>query len=220
MQSEQYDIPCSVQESPECQSCVNHKNLSCRYDAADLFHFLIFFMPFAITAIGGAIVSGMGVYLWFWLAYAFFFFYIWEANVLCSHCPYWAEPSRVLHCNANYGVIKLVRYKPQPMSRSEQAQFIIGAMVLVLFPVVLLAIARQYLLMCIGIATAVSFGYLLYHDICVKCVNFSCPLNHVPEKFRTAYLLKNPLMKEVLERAGFPAETIGNNQNITTRGAK
>lgn len=220
MQSEKYDIPCTVQESPECQSCVNHKKLSCRYDAADLYHFFMIFMPFAITAIGGAIVSGMGVYLWFWLAYAIFFFFIWEANVLCSHCPYWSEPSRVLHCNANYGVIKLVRYKPQPMSRSEQMQFIIGALVLAFFPIVLLAVSRQYLLMVIGIATAINFGYLLYHDICVKCVNFSCPLNHVPDKFRTAYLMKNPQMKKALEGAGFSIGAFDNDQNNPTEGAK
>lgn len=220
MQKEMDVLPCTVQETPDCESCLNHTNLLCRYNPADLFHFFMIFLPLAVTAIGGAIVSGMGVYLWFWLAYALFFFFIWEANVLCSHCPYWVEPSRVLHCNANYGVIKLVRYKPQPMSRSEQVQFILGALILALFPVVLLAIARQYLLTGICFVSAVNFGYLLHRNICVKCVNFSCPLNHVPEKYKTTYLMKNPQVKTALERASFPMETIHHDQNIPTGGAK
>ncbi len=220
MQNEVDVLPCSVQESPDCLSCLNHTNLICRYDPADLFHFFMLFLPLAITAIGGAIVSGMGVYLWYWLAYAIFFFFIWEANVLCSHCPYWAEPSHVLHCNANYGVIKLVRYKPQPMSHSEQVQFIIGALILALFPIVLLAIARQYLLTGICLVSALSFGYLLYHDICDKCVNFSCPLNHVPGKNKAAYLEKNPGMKQAYEQAGFVTDPIQNDPNTTFGGAK
>ena len=35
----------------------------------------------------------------------------------CSHCPYWAEEGNVLHCHANYGVFKIWKFNPKPMSR-------------------------------------------------------------------------------------------------------
>ncbi len=185
------NIFCSVQKSPDCDSCTNRTNLMCRYDPADTLHFFMIFLPLLVSAVGGVIVTGNGMYLWGWLAYAIFFFFIWEANVLCSHCPYWSEPSRILHCHANYGVFKFFRYKPQPMSQSEQIQFIVGALILALYPVGILVVARQFLLAGIATASVVSFGYLLYRNICVKCVNFSCPLNHVSESYRSAYQKKN-----------------------------
>ena len=58
-----------------------------------------------------------------------FFFFVWEARILCSHCPYWAEEGRILHCHANYGVIKIWRYHPEPMSKFEQVQFIVGVLI-------------------------------------------------------------------------------------------
>lgn len=189
---------CSVQKSPDCESCVNQTKLICRFDPADTLHFFMIFLPLLVSAVGGMIVTGNGMYLWGWLFYAIFFFFIWEANVLCSHCPYWSEPSRILHCHANYGVFKLVRYKPQPMSRSEKIQFLAGALILVLYPIVFLLIARQFLLAGIATTSAVSFGYLLYRNICIKCVNFSCPLNHVPEQYKSAYVKKNTV-EEVLD---------------------
>jgi hypothetical protein len=50
-----------------------------------------------------------------WLAIWFLFFFVLEGRVLCSHCPYWAKESRVLHCHANYGVIKLSKERLRPL---------------------------------------------------------------------------------------------------------
>ena len=146
------------------------------------------------------ISSGYGWWLIGWLAYSVFFFFGWEGRVLCSHCPYWAEDGHVLRCHANYGVIKLWKYRPGPMSRSEQAQFLIGALLLVLYPLVFMVIGQAYLLAGIGLVSAVSFAYLLRRNICVRCVNFSCPLNHVPKELVQAYLAQNPLMHAAWER--------------------
>ncbi|MBG0787254.1 MAG: hypothetical protein H0S79_19360, partial [Anaerolineaceae bacterium] len=51
-------------------------------------------------------------------------------------------------------------------------------------------VGGQYLLAGIGLVCAASFGYLLYSEICNRCVNFSCPLNNVPEEVREDYLIK------------------------------
>jgi hypothetical protein len=154
----------------------------CRYEERDTVHFFMMILPFFVTTIAGVIRSGFGWWLFGWLGYSLFFFFVWEARVLCSHCPFWAAEGRVLHCHANYGVVKLWKNRPEPMSRSEQIQFLIGVLLLVLYPLVFMIIAQEYLLAGIGTVSAVSFGYLLRRNICIRCVNFSCPVNCVDQK--------------------------------------
>jgi hypothetical protein len=168
----------------------------CRYETRDTVHFFMIFLPLLVTAIGGVIQSGYGWWLLGWLAYALFFFVVWEGRVLCSHCPYWAEEGRVLRCHANYGVIKLWKYRPGPMSRSEQAQFLIGALLLVVYPLVFLILGHEYLLAVIGLVSATSFFYLLRRNICTRCINFSCPLNGVEAATREAFFARNPVIAQ------------------------
>ena len=49
-----------------------------------------------------------------------------EIRVLCSHCPYYAEEGRILHCLANHGTIKLWKYHPEPMRFWEKLGFLGG----------------------------------------------------------------------------------------------
>jgi hypothetical protein len=191
------ETPCTAKTALSCEGCSLNGTLMCRFEKRDLTHFLMIFLPFFVTAIGGVIAGGYGWWLFGWLAYAIFFFYVWEARVLCSHCPYWAEDGRLLRCHANYGVIKLWKYRPGPMSRSEQIQFSIGALLLVLYPLVFMLLGREYLLAAVGLVSAISFGYLLWQDSCDRCVNFSCPLNHVDSEARQAFFTRNPIIAEV-----------------------
>jgi hypothetical protein len=190
---------CTTQPKNLCEGCSLDTELMCRYDARDTLHFFMLVLPFFVTAIGGVIASGYGWWLLGWLAYMLLFFFIWEGRVLCSHCPYWSDKSRLLRCHANYGVLKLWRYRPGPMSVWEQAQFLIGALLFILYPMLFLFIGHAYLLAGIGLASAASFGYLLHRNVCVRCVNFSCPLNHVAKQVVEAYLAKNPLMRHAWE---------------------
>lgn len=195
------DVPCTAQLATSCEGCSLNSSLMCRYEKRDTTHFFMIFLPLLVTAIGGVIASGYGWWLFGWLAYMFFFFFVWEGRVLCSHCPYWAEPGRVLHCHANYGVIKLWKYRSGPMNQSEQVQFLAGALLLVLYPLVFMLIGREYLLAAIGLASATSFAYLLWRNICDRCINFSCPLNHVGAATRQAFLACNPVAARAWELA-------------------
>jgi hypothetical protein len=195
--------PCTVQPIEGCDGCSLTGRLMCRYEARDTTHFLMIILPFFVTTISGVIISGYGWWLTVWLAYMLFFFFVWEGRVLCSHCPYWAERGRVLHCHANYGVIKLWQYHPGPMNRSEQVQFLVGALLFILYPLVFLVIGREYLLAAIGLACATSFAYLLRRNICNCCVNFSCPLNNVPKDIADIYLLQNPAMRMAWGKRGY-----------------
>lgn len=193
---------CTAQSKQQCNNCSLNNSLMCRYEARDTTHFFLIFLPLLVTSIGGVIASGLGWWLFGWLAYMLFFFFIWEARVLCSHCPYWAEVGRMLKCHANYGVIKIWKYRPGPMNHSEQIQFIIGALLIVLIPFALLIVGREYLLAAIDLASGISFGYLLWRNICNRCINFSCPLNNVPKEIKDQFINQNPLIKQAWDEAG------------------
>jgi hypothetical protein len=149
------------------------------------------------------ICGGYGWFLLPWIAYALFFFFIWEARVLCRHCPYWAADNRTLYCPANYGVIKIWKYEPGPMTRAEKAQFIVGALLLVVFPFPLLLLGGEYLLAIFGGIAAVGGVFILRRNVCSRCPNFSCPLNTVPPKLMEIYLKRNPQIRMAWEGGGY-----------------
>jgi hypothetical protein len=175
----------------------------CRFDPKDMLHFFMIILPFGVTAVAGTIRAGYGWCLWLWLAYSLFFFFVWEARVLCRHCPFWADSSRLLRCHANYGVIKIWKYQPGPMSRAERIQFAIGALLWIGFPLPFLLMGRQYLLALIGLSAAVSAAFLLRRNVCSRCVNFSCPMNAVPRQLVDIYLARNPQIRVSWEASGY-----------------
>ena len=195
--------PCTWQSDSSCQNCQIKGRLQCRFESKNITNFFMVVMPYAVTVIAGAIHAGYGRYLLLWLAYSFFFFFVWEARILCRHCPYWAENARILHCHANYGVFKIWKYEPDPMSKSERAQFILSASIWLILPFPLLLISAQYLLTLIGACTAISGVFLLKRNICSKCLNFSCPLNTVPKNLVDSYLELNPRIKEAWEHSSY-----------------
>lgn len=195
-------LPCTWQPPSVCQGCETQGKLMCRFDRQDMVNFLMMILPFGVTAIAGTIRAGYGWYLLLWLAYSLFFFFVWEAGVLCRHCPYWAEAGKILHCHANYGVIKLWKYQPEPMSRLDKIQFGFGGMLWVGFPFPFLLLGGEYLLALIGVSAAISGMFLLRRNVCARCVNFSCPLNAVPGQLVDVYLRLNPQIRAAWEAGG------------------
>lgn len=64
-------------------------------------------------------------------------------------------------------------------------------------------LGREYLLVAIGLASAISFVYLLRRNICIRRVNFSCPLNGVPKEIVDSYLCQNPVMRQAWEQSRY-----------------
>jgi hypothetical protein len=174
----------------------------CRFQRRDLINFFLIVLPFGVISIYGLIRGGYGWYLAPWLGYALLFFFVWEARVLCRHCPYWAEHSGILRCPANYGVIKIWRHDPGPMSRAEKAQFIIGALLLIAYPFPFLLLGTEYLLSGIGAIAVVAGVFILRNNVCSRCINFSCPMNAVPKPLVDLYLDRNPRMRAAWEAKG------------------
>lgn len=195
--------PCTWKPLSECKSCRTQGGLMCRFDKKDLANFFMIVLPFGVAVIAGTIKAGYGLYLLLWLAYSLFFFIVWEARVLCSHCPYWAEDGHILHCPANYGTFKIWKYRPGPMSRSEQVQFIMGALIWTGFPFPFLLLGHEYLVALIGMCTAISGGYQLRRNVCTRCINFSCPMNAVDKQFVDSYIERNPDIRAAWETSGY-----------------
>ncbi len=196
-------LTCTWKPLSECKDCPTKNGLMCRFDKKDMLNFFMLILPFGVTAIAGTIRAGYGWWLLLWLAYSLFFFFVWESRVLCSHCPYWAEDGHILRCHANYGVVKIWKYQPGPMSRFEQVQFVVGALVLMGFPFPFLLLGREYLLALIGMCAAISGAFLLRKNVCSRCINFSCPANAVGKQLMDAYLERNPDMRVAWEASGY-----------------
>ena len=144
-----------------------------------------------------------------------------EIRFLCSHCPYYAEDGKILHCLANHGSFKFWRYHPEPMNGFEKFMmyFLISTMFF-LFPLSVLGYGIWFisvnfyvygliaLLGVIGItianiASSFSFVTTLKLFFCTSCVNFSCPLNTVPKPVIDEYLRKNDVMRKAWEKSGW-----------------
>jgi hypothetical protein len=161
------------------------------------------FSVFAIPAVIGVITAGYGWFLLGWTAFLLFFFEVWEIRILCSHCPFYAEESLTLHCIANYGSLKLWKYRPEPMNLWEKIQLLTGFSILGGYPFPFIIAGRQWLWLVVALWGLVMFFWTLRKNTCSQCVNFSCPLNTVPHEIVCAYLKRNPTMYNAWVESGW-----------------
>lgn len=194
---------CLLQPEAACAGCALHDRLKCRFKRADLLHFMALAFGYMLPAGIGLILGGQIAALLGWIAFMLFFFNVWEIRILCSHCPYYAEPGRTLRCIANYGSLKLWRYHPEPMSRSERRQLYAGFVLFGGLPFPFLLAGGQLVLALLAGWGLLVFFFTLKKTICPTCVNFSCPLNGVPKVTVDAYLRRNPTMRAAWEQHGY-----------------
>ncbi|MFX1390099.1 MAG: hypothetical protein ACFE9Z_08565 [Promethearchaeota archaeon] len=197
---------CIWKDNKECNECIIKEKLICHFKSKYLLSFLGFFAIFVITSVVGVILAGYGWFLLGWVGFWLFFFEFWEIRILCSHCPYYAENSKTLHCIANYGSIKLWKYHPEPMNISEKIQLIIGFIILVGYPLFFLILGNQFVFLITGIIELIIFFSFLKLRRCKRCLNFSCPLNNVEKELVDSFLKKNPIMKKAWEDKGYKIE--------------
>lgn len=197
-----HDI-CIWKDTAECEDCSAKCKLICHFQRKYLLSFLGFFIVFVVTMFFGVILSGYGWFLLGWVGFWLFFFEFWEIRILCSHCPFYAEEGKTIHCIANYGSMKLWKYHPEPIKLSEKVQLIIGFIILMGYPLVFLILGEQIILLIIGLLEIIAFFTFLDIKRCRVCVNFSCPLNHVKKEVVDEFLKKNPVMRKAWEEAGY-----------------
>ena len=192
-------LNCSSSKREECSL---DEDLDCHFRPRNLFLFFIGFVIFGVPAFLGIILSGFGLVVIVWIFYMIFFLQIWENRILCSHCPYYAEKGRILRCHANYGLFKLWKYNPHPISRWEQFQFLIGVCIFMGFPIPWLIFGNQFFLLIFTLVGAVVFLLILIIKLCTRCVNFSCPLNRVPKEIMNGFFIRNLTIQKAWDKKG------------------
>ncbi|TFG03407.1 MAG: hypothetical protein EU542_02235 [Promethearchaeota archaeon] len=194
---------CIWKDPSKCIDCELKGLLHCHPYLQHSLYFAIAFFSVIIPAILGIILGGWGIIYTllifsFWICFALFFFCVWESKVLCSHCPHYSNPfQKTLHCGINSGMYKITTFNPKPMNRSEKTQFLVGASILLLYPLPFLLISSQivpFILTCLGILIWIATIQLKH---CKECINFSCPLNRVSEELKHKFLNKNPQLEKV-----------------------
>jgi len=215
---------CTLADRSNCANCGIQDKLACRWDRKILSGFHAIAFPPTIMAIVGIVFVGFLTGVWWlliaYLVYLLVMFGVFDRS-LCSHCPYYAEKSKVLHCLGNHGSLKLWRYHPEPMSKFER--FMTRFLIATIFFVVPISImgygiwflylkyAEYGLIALLGLTgiaiasliTSTSFVSTLKIFFCSRCVNFSCPLNTVPKSVVDEYLMKNSVMRKAWEATGY-----------------
>jgi len=193
--------PLATCDSDSCDDCAINNNLHCHFSLKDWIHFLLIaFPPFLL---GGAGIYYMNcLFLIPWIIFAISFFGFIEIRVMCSHCPHYAESPASLKCWANYGSIKLWKYRPGPMTILEKTIFFGGFAVVWGYPLPFLILGKQLFLLVVFLMTTSGFFLILVNFMCSHCINFACPLNHVDENVRGQFLNRNPIVAEAWGKSG------------------
>ena len=159
--------------SKDCQDCPVQTRLQCHFSGRDLLRFFgIAIPPFILGGLGIARVNAWLLLPWIALAVSYFGFI--EIRVMCSHCPHYAEPgTRSLQCWANYCMPKVWKYRPGLLSREETFVFFAGVLIIAGYPVLLLVIGMQWLLLALFAMTVVVMGTLMARLMCARCMNLA-----------------------------------------------
>ena len=133
-----YDI-CSWKDISNCSDCDLDNKLGCRHDPGETRYFILNQIPSLVIATFGFIFVALITGAWWpYILFAVACIALWglgvETRVLCSHCPYWAEDSRTLHCWALPGSPKLWRYRPGPMNAVEKTILMLFFAFISIFP--------------------------------------------------------------------------------------
>jgi hypothetical protein len=201
---------CISKKDSDCNNCSLQSHLDCHFNVKKLLRFASSF--FFIVFVGGLGLFFNGffleltIFLLILLIYGIIFFEFWEIRILCSHCPFYAEKGRFLRCYGNYGSFKAWKYHPEPISKSEKYQLIIGFVLLFLIVSIPLIFFVIYQLFYWIIAFSLGFVIFLfiikkYH--CARCFNFSCLFNSKPKEVVDEFLKHNPVMRKAWEDSGW-----------------
>ncbi|MFX1425384.1 MAG: hypothetical protein ACFFBE_02950 [Promethearchaeota archaeon] len=200
-----HDI-CLWKDTEKCDNCSIKGKLICHFHRKYLLSFVGFFLVFVVTTFIGMIISNYGWFIFGWIGFWLFFFEFWEIRILCSHCPFYTEEGKTIHCIANYGSLKLWKYHPEPINLSEKIQLMIGFVILMGYPLIFLILGEQFIFLIIATIEIIVFFTFLVLKRCKKCLNFSCPFNRVKKEVIDNFLNKNPVIKKAWEEAGYSME--------------
>lgn len=179
-----------------CDGCPPEGRSLCLHTPRDAFDFAFLAIGFFIPFLAGMVIGGFWLGLAVWVVLAVFFLVYVEALVLCRHCPHYAEEGFTLSCHANFGLPKIPRFSPRPLSRVEKIFFPGYVAVLGLFYVPFFVLSRQWLLLTITTWAVITWAWTLLSTQCTRCCNVSCPLDRVPANVREKFFNNYPAFSE------------------------
>ena len=187
--------PIATCSAISCIDCPVSAKIHCHFRPKDLIHFLLISFPGFI--IGGAVIFAVNQWLTaVYLAIVVGFFGFLEIRVMCSHCPHYAEEGLTLSCWANHGSLKLWKYRPGPMIKTETFLFFAGLVITWAFPLPFFFLSQAWLLLLLYLVTNAAFFTTLKIFLCSKCMNFACPFNGVGQASRELFFQRNPSVAE------------------------
>ena len=184
--------PIATCTASTCRDCPAGKIVHCHFHAAELVQFILMVIPAFLIAAAGIWRVGGWPWLMGWFVLLPLYFGGLEIRVMCSHCPHYAEPGNSLKCWANYGAPKLWRYRPGPMSKTENFLFFSGFILVFGMPLIFLILGAAWFLLVVYLFSLAAFWSTLITFLCSQCMNFACPLNHVSKANRQAFFERNP----------------------------
>jgi hypothetical protein len=210
---------CTFNPNAPCETCPNHLQIFCKPDTSKVAVSHLLESSFLIMAGFGLWMTGLVLGSWLPLAgfavFSALFFLVIQSRITCSHCPYYAEDRRFLHCTENHFTPKIWRYHPEPITRWEKAGTTIGFAALAAYPLLfelyavyralglpLLAIAGLVGILLATMVTLALFYVTFLKLYCPHCVNFSCAFNKVPTQYVEEYLRRNPVIAEAWKKTG------------------
>jgi len=212
---------CTFDPDSPCEQCLNKGEIFCKPDNNKVIVSHLLEFSFLFMAVFGVFITSLLLDNW-WLVVVYIlfiplFFLVIQSRITCSHCPYYAEQRRVLHCTENHFTPKLWRYHPEPIVLWEKIGTVLGFGFLGSFPILVelygiwVFLQRSvemvsflgYFGIFLGTLFTLGVFYLTFFFLyCPHCVNFSCIFNKVPKEFVNEYLKRNPTMKKAWEEAG------------------
>jgi len=188
-------LPIATCKATDCAGCGVADSVQCHFRPGDLIHFYLIAIPPFLLAGAGILSAGlMPLLIWIGICVSFFGFI--EIRVMCSHCPHYAEEGTSLRCWANYGSLKLWKYRPGPMSMAENIVFFTGFVAVFGYPLGFFVAGGLWFLLGVYFLLTASFFVTLKRFLCSRCMNFACPLNGVAEPVRQLFWERNPKVKE------------------------
>jgi hypothetical protein len=199
MTNEKPAAACSRQT---CEGCAIRGRIRCVHTPRDVAGFFMLFLVWAIPFFVGMIIGRFWIGLGVWGGLALLFFGYVEQLLLCRHCPHYAEPGFFLRCHANWGLPKIPRFSPRPMSRLEGAIWLLYGALLFLYYVPFFVISQQWLLLGITTAALIVAVWTVRRTRCTRCYHLSCPANRLPEDVRAVFLKNYPEFSKSCVQAG------------------
>ena len=152
--------PMAPRSSPYCRGCPVEDKIQRHFRGRDYILFLVLCLPGFLLG-GWGVLQGGGGWLVLWLGLILAYFGAVEVRVLCSHCPHYAEPGRLLACWANRGMPKPWKHRPGPMSIWEKIVFLGGIAAVWGYPLVFLAGRERWLGLVLYVVCAAGFLFAL-----------------------------------------------------------